>query len=88
MRRRARACIARVLALAMLWSAAGAYAQENFVGYWAPLYHEDFEERLPGPWIGDYLGLPINAAARLRAESWDASLLSLPEHQCKPHPST
>ena len=83
-----RACIARVLAVAALWSAADADAQENFVGYWAPLYHEDFEERLPGPWIGDYLGLPINAAARLRAESWDASLLSLLEHQCKPHPST
>jgi hypothetical protein len=24
----------------------------------------------------------------MRAESWDASLLTLPEHQCKPHPST
>jgi hypothetical protein len=83
-----RACVARVLALAGLWITANVDAQENFVGYWAPLYHEDFEERLPGPWIGDYLGLPINAAARLRAESWDASLLSLPEHQCKPHPST
>jgi hypothetical protein len=29
--------------------------------------------------------LPINDAARLRADSWDASLLTLPEHQCKPH---
>jgi hypothetical protein len=45
-------------------------------------------ERVPGPAMGDYLGLPINAAARLRAESWDASPLSVPEHQCKPHPST
>ncbi len=33
-------------------------------------------------------GLPITDAARLRAEAWDASLLSMPEHQCKPHPST
>ena len=24
----------------------------------------------------------------MRAEAWDASLLSMPEHQCKPHPST
>jgi glyoxylase-like metal-dependent hydrolase (beta-lactamase superfamily II) len=38
--------------------------------------------------VGDYGGLPINDAARLRADSWDASLLTLPEHQCKPHPST
>jgi hypothetical protein len=84
----ARACIARVLALTASWVAVNADAQDSLVGYWAPLYHEDFEERLPGPAIGDYLGLPINAAARLRAESWDASLLSLLEHQCKPHPST
>ena len=41
----------------------------------------------PGPELGDYLGLPINDAARLKADSWDASLLTLPEHQCKPHPA-
>jgi len=68
--------------------AASASAQLNLVGYWDPIFHEDFEERLPGPAMGDYLGLPISDAARLRAESWDASLLSVPEHQCKPHPST
>ena len=32
-------------------------------------------------------GLPINNAARLRGDAWDASLLTVPEHQCKPHPS-
>jgi hypothetical protein len=63
-------------------------AQTNLVGYWNPLFHEDVDERIPGPSIGDYLGLPISDAARLRAEAWDASLLSSPEHQCKPHPST
>jgi len=56
-------------------------------GEWAPRFHEDQPERIPGPDIGDYLGLPINAAARLHADSWDASLLTLPEHQCKPHPA-
>src|SRR5437773_7133951 len=56
-------------------------------GEWAPRFHEDQPERIPGPEIGDYLGLPINDAARLRADSWDASLLTLPEHQCKPHPA-
>ncbi len=30
---------------------------------------------------------PFNDAARLRADTWDASLLTMPEHQCKPHPS-
>ena len=52
-----------------------ASAQTNLVGYWNPLFHEDVDERIPGPSIGDYLGLPITDAARLRAEAWDASLL-------------
>ncbi len=65
-----------------------ARAEFSLIGYWDPIFHEDIEERIPGPAMGDYLGLPISDAARLRAESWDASLLSLPEHQCKPHPST
>ena len=59
----------------------------DLAGEWAPVFHEDQPERGPGPEIGDYLGIPLNDAARLRADSWDASLLALPEHQCKPHPS-
>ena len=78
-----------VTALVGAWLACTtATAQTNLVGYWNPLFHEDVDERIPGPSIGDYLGLPITDAARLRAEAWDASLLSMPEHQCKPHPST
>jgi len=65
-----------------------AFAQIDLSGIWAPVFHEDQPERIPGPDIGDYAGLPITEAARLRAETWDASLLTLPEHQCKPHPST
>src|SRR5207342_3488031 len=59
----------------------------DFSGEYAVQFHEDQPERVPGPEIGDYLGLPINEAARLHGDSWDASLLTLPEHQCKPHPS-
>jgi hypothetical protein len=69
-------------------AASTASAQTDLSGIWAPLFHEDQPERIPGPEIGDYAGLPITDAARLRAETWDASLLTLPEHQCKPHPST
>jgi len=64
-----------------------AFAQRDISGEWAPRFHEDQPERIPGPEIGDYLGLPINDAARLRGDTWDASLLTLPEHQCKPRPS-
>jgi cyclase len=65
-----------------------AFAQVDFTGEWAPRYHEDEPERIPGPELGDYLGLPLNDAARLRADSWDASIQTMPEHQCIPHPST
>jgi len=65
-----------------------ASAQVDLGGMWAPIFHEDQLERVPGPEIGDYSGLPINDAARMRADSWMSSLLTLPEHQCKPHPST
>jgi len=64
-----------------------AFAQMDLSGEWGPRFHEEQPERLGGPEIGDYLGIPINDAARLRADSWDASLLTLPEHQCKPHPA-
>jgi glyoxylase-like metal-dependent hydrolase (beta-lactamase superfamily II) len=64
------------------------FAQIDLSGEWSARYHEDQEHRIPGPELGDYTGLPINDAARLKADSWDASILSLREHQAKPHPST
>ena len=64
-----------------------AFAQYDLAGEWGARYHEDFPERIPGPELGDYLGLPITDAARLRADSWDASIATLPEWQCRPHPA-
>ena len=37
------------------------------------------------PWVGDWVGLPLNPDGLARAEGWDASILSLPEYQCRPH---
>jgi hypothetical protein len=62
-----------------------ATAQIDFSGEWSPRFHEDQPERVPGPELGDYLGLPINDAARMRAQTWDASVQTLPEWQCRPH---
>lgn len=78
------AAIAAGLLLALARPAA---AQIDLEGGWSDLLHEDLEERLLGPDIGEYEGLPINAAARFRAESWSASLWTVPEHQCVPHPA-
>jgi hypothetical protein len=84
LKRMAFACFAFV---AMLLASTPAFAQMDLVGEWANLFHEDQPERLGGPDIGDYAGLPINDAARMAAESWNADILSVPEHQCKPHPA-
>ncbi len=70
-----------------LVAATPALAQVEFVGEWEARYHEDQPERLPGPSVGDYLGLPVNDAARMRADTWDASVHTLPEWQCRPHPA-
>jgi hypothetical protein len=82
----------RIIGFAAVWVMVAlpgsAFAQIDMNGVWAPIFHEDQPERVPGPEVGDYAGLPINDAARARADAWDASLLTLPEHQCKPHPST
>jgi hypothetical protein len=83
-----------VLALAVLWLAASspAFAQApavgaDFVGVWQPRYQEDQPERIPGPELRDYLGLPISDAARQFADSWDPSRITLPEEQCRVHVS-
>src|SRR5271155_3419321 len=84
--------IGTLLAIVSLASAS-AFAQGSnpptgfsLVGLWSGMYHEDELERTdPGPPPGDYTGIPINDAARYHADSWDADLVSVMEHQCIPH---
>jgi hypothetical protein len=65
-----------------------AHAQSVLLGYWNPVFDEDVDERIPGPDQHEYGGLPINQAMRERGHAWDPSILTEPEHQCIPHPST
>jgi hypothetical protein len=77
-----------LLAAALVMTGNSAWAQADFAGNWSPLYHEDLPDRIPGPELGDYTGIPINDAARLRADSYDADRLSVVnEYQCRPHGS-
>jgi hypothetical protein len=62
-----------------------AFAQVDFSGEWAPRFYEDAPERGPGPELADYLGIPINEAARMRGDTWQASQQTLAEWQCRPH---
>ena len=55
-----------------------AQAGADFSGVWQPRYHEDQPDRIPGPELTDYTGLPINDSARQYANSWDPSRLTLP----------
>ena len=73
-----------LLIAGMLWSVP-AFAQVDFSGEWAPRIYEDQPERVPGPELGDYLGIPVNDAARMRADTWQGSIQTLPEWQCRPH---
>jgi hypothetical protein len=76
-----------LLVLVALLLAIPASAQVVISGEWARDNHEDQPHRAPGAELGDYTGLPLNKAARQKALSWDASILSQPEQQAKPHPA-
>src|SRR2546426_7356588 len=65
-----------------------ASAQVDISGEWGTRYHEDYWHRQAGPEVGDSLGLPINDAARLKADTWEESVLAEPERQCIPHVAT
>ena len=72
-----------LLVLVAVLAVRPAYAQRDFSGEWGALYHEDQPHRIPGPDLGDYTGIPLNDAGRLRADSWDASLLTLRERSLR-----
>jgi hypothetical protein len=74
------------LGLILFLGAFPALAQIELGGVWNNQLDEDWPDRLFGPELGDYTGIPLNAAARARAEAWDASLITLPEYQCRVHP--
>jgi hypothetical protein len=84
---RARHVLAGAFGVALIMAASPAFAQVDIAGEWASRVHEDQPHRAPGAELGDYGGLPINAAARQKANHWDASILSLPERMAQPHPA-
>jgi hypothetical protein len=52
----------------------------DLTGEWSPRVYNTHLD------IGDYTGIPLNEAGRLRAESWHPDQLDLPENLCRPHP--
>ena len=79
-----------LVTIALLAPGATLLAQVDFTGAWdhpGIFGQEDFNDRGQGPEIGDYLGLPLNEAGVRKAETYSGSWLSVPEHQCTPHPA-
>ena len=79
--------VALVSGAMLVMTPATARAQVDLSGFWSNPNFEDVQERIDGPALGDYLGLPLSAAGRRAAETWDASILSIREHQCQDYPA-
>jgi glyoxylase-like metal-dependent hydrolase (beta-lactamase superfamily II) len=85
-----------IVVVGMAWAAWAwpALAQNEIAGDWDQAgggifgFQEEFLDRGGGPDLGDYAGLPINDALRYKASLYSPSWLTVPEHQCLPHPST
>jgi hypothetical protein len=79
--------VRRILILTLLAACvpSAARAQSDITGEWAPLFHEDQVDRVPGLGPVDFAGLPLTDGARQWALSWDASRVSVLEHQCQVH---
>ena len=71
--------------VAVLLTVHTASAQIDISGMWVSS-QENYRPR-GNAGIGDYTGLPLNDAGRLRADTWDASVLSQRERQAQPHPT-
>jgi hypothetical protein len=69
-------------------AAAGGGGQNcDMSGEWSARSNEDYEDRrYLGTNPGDYTGFPLTDAARQFADTWNASILSLPTQQALPHP--
>jgi hypothetical protein len=52
-------------------------------GYWVPFITEDWRYRMITPRKGDYNLIPLNAAGRSQADTWDPSKDEAAGNQCK-----
>lgn len=78
-------CSGPVVGLAILALAPMASAQVDLTGNWNPQYLEDQPERIPGPELIDFGGIPLNDFGRKWALAWAPDRLGLQEHQCQVH---
>lgn len=73
-----------ILFLLVVFPSRSVQAQVDLVGEWSP---RQALQNTNGMDIGDYTGIPINEAARFRAESYSPDQVDLPENECRPIPA-
>ena len=74
--------------LALVLFIPSAFAQADLSGDWThPAPGEDSMDKGGGPATGDFLGLPLNENGLYRSEAFTDQWLTIPEHQCTPHPA-
>jgi len=59
-----------------------AFAQVELGGSYAIRMHEDYIERGPGSFLGDFTGMPLSDEGRAKALLYSSSLPSTIERQC------
>lgn len=82
-----------LLAASVLILNAGSASAQRFdlTGMWSSSLGNQEETPLrtdPGVEVGEYVGIPMNEAARQHADAWVPAMHSLPEWQGRPHPIT
>jgi len=63
---------------------ARASAPIDVTGNWVSIVSEDWRWRMVTPSKGDYVGVPLNPAARKIADSWDMARDAAQGEQCRP----
>ncbi|MGE0591793.1 MAG: hypothetical protein AB7G23_01565 [Vicinamibacterales bacterium] len=83
--------VGALIALGLAAPTAARAQQVDLAGMWSANLGNHEERPLrgdPGVDVGEYIGVPLNDAARQHALSWQATMHSLPEWQARPHPVT
>lgn len=78
-------------ALVLVLASPAIAQQIDLAGMWSSTLGNHEETPLrgdPGVEVGEYVGVPLTDGARQHAETWMATMHSLPEWQGRPHPVT
>jgi hypothetical protein len=62
-----------------------ATAPHDITGYWVSVVMEDWRWRMITPPPGDYASVPLNAAGREAADSWDREADIVNGNECRPY---